>query len=258
MFESRAREAAEYLLMHAEDLTSKALITAERSVLLREMTSMRREDVNLNRNSKKEGSNSPQPLIHLEESILIPMAIQKAVTLTQTRQYAVQHTKELESLMKSETTRQLNECILYEGPPSGAPVKPSLFTSFALRRRLHQELKESFVNKLVNYELKRNADRLHIEDTLHLQQLILHQLIEDEVQKEIHFLVMESVEEDREAKVHAEHSSGLVVPQPASLHFHAYLSLIDLKKRHKKELKTKLQLVEGNKSIKNRASSFIL
>ena len=242
MWACKARQQAERLLMAQEDDAMQTFLSEERTQMKRELFAMRLEE-SLTRQVAFKYRKASSLDAAINQSVDI--AIKKGEKLIKKKKIRELLDGQIEAAVKSRYDQLMEEYRTYDGPPSGAPKKPTMLSLYNIRRDMHIELREKYLAKIA-LEAERDVIeenyRLHI---MEIQEQTISTVIDDSIEDMIHSIAEEALREGRAAKSSAERASGLIIPHPAWMQFDTYASLIDLVKRKRAQLKAELQLVMG-------------
>lgn len=238
----RSRQAGELMLMVIEDESSAVWSRKEK-------VSSRRERLGMQ--ASEHGLRDYYTFVGLgeKEDDVLFRSIEHAVQDQFGRLETANFKRKQEALLhfKVETWKKEGRMIYddYVGPVSGRPKKPTMWRVYQYRQEMNQELRVKFLVAAACDAEKSALKAFHKVRSDWVQKYTFEQLIDSEVCAWAKEIAAETHREGRIAKLSAEHMSGIAIPNPRSMQFDMYRSLVDIWKRRKLELKTLVEVSRG-------------
>jgi hypothetical protein len=275
VFACRARQHAEQLLMGQEDEAMQAFVSEEKMHMSRELFGMRLEDKAMrsvlllhhhptSSSSAAFSASQSRPVSHLDLTAhgddeidlsfereylsiqqAVSLAVKKGLRVLETEQYRLYHDKLIEGEVKAHFDKLVEEFKTYDGPPSGAPKKPTMLFMVKIRQEMDVELKERFLSDIASKAESDVRKQFSMAREIHERENTIMGVIENSITELIRAVATEAVAEGKAAKAAAERASGLIIPHPVWMQFDTYCSLVELKKQHRADIRSQLLLVKG-------------
>lgn len=242
VWSSKARQQAERLLMAREDEAMQDFCNEEKIIIKRELFAMRLEDT-MTRQSSLEFRQANKLSAAVESNIRV--AILKGEKLLKAQRYKTLLDGKIDEAVKERYEKLMLEYRTYDGPPSGAPKKPTMLSMYKIRQDMNMELRERFLSAIATNAERATLQQFYQNHLAQVEENAIHAVINDSITGMILNIAEESIREGKAAKVAAERASGLIIPHPVWMQFDIYSSLIELKKRRRSEIREELLLVKG-------------
>jgi len=238
----RARQQGERFLMGIDDERASRFYRAERISSKKERWAMAREE---------EGLKSYYQFIDLgarQQDVALE-AINKAVVdkyvVFSTANFQKSLNKSVDAKLDVQVRRQKQLFGDYHGPQAGKPKKPTFFWIYETRKEIVRELQTKFlISSAGKAERDAHANFEAVRSNW-LQTLSFSLLIEDTVLDMIKETAKETYHEGKMAKKSAERLSGLIFPNPKTMQYDAYKSLVEVWKHRKSDLRVRIEINRG-------------
>ena len=238
----RARQKGERYLMDIEDGCSMAHQKAERRTVRREQLQMQATEL---------GLRDYYTFVDLgarQDSVMrrgVDAAVQDQYAQLESAAFKRQQDRTLTRNVRLWFERQREAYEEYVGPVSGRPKQPTMWRRYKYRQELNAELQMRFLAQAAVDAEKTTLTAFYRVRTQWLQQYVLSQFIDAALVEWIKEIALETYNEGRTAKRNAERMSGIAFPNPRTMQFFVYRSLVDIWKRRKAELRLTVDANKG-------------
>lgn len=248
----RSRQAGELKLMNIEDERTKAFLKEDRERTRRERLAMQASEY---------GIRDYYHFVDLgkRQDEVVFRGIDRAVQDQYGRLNSANFLKLQEKIVnrKSVLWKERENTVYYDyvGPAAGRPRKPTMWRVYKYRQDVTEELKIKFLSEAAGEAEKATLENFYKVRSEWIQKYTFEQLFDQVVSEWCKIIAKETYGEGKFSKDSAERMSGIAFPQPKTMQFNVYRSLVDIWKRRKLELKTIVEMNMGFAAMNVKANT---
>jgi hypothetical protein len=240
--QERARQQGEKYLMTAEDDKCKKFYTTERRNCKFERYAMAKEEEGLCDLYKFQDLGNEQDSVALAA---VNKEVADKFVIMGTHNFQKTLTKAVDKKVNIVLKKQVQQFSEYNGPAAGRPKKPTFFWIWDQRKNIIAEMQKGFLAQAA-VKAENNAHENFTKVRAEwVRDNLFGILINETIEKMILETAKETYHEGKMAKKSAERLSGLIFPNPKTMQYDAYRSLVEVWKYRKNELRKQIEINRG-------------